>query len=279
MFIRKYWLPLTVFIVAIVSVSLYWLQTRPPKAPIAIIKPVEVEQPKAEAPVGKTPQGGHVHEDGTFHAKPHETPEPKEVSPQETYKPPPGAVTTPDFPPVDPNEDPVKAAYKRLNYIKNNPYAWGGVHSPRATELISELMPPPVIMDHAHGEQLIALINELEAQGDPRAAEVYIATIRKGYMGSGGHEFIAIGPPAVPYLLSYLEEGMVQGGTMSIGVFRALAGIGERYRSDLGGIVEHLIIPKLELIAADNNDEDFDEKYARFSASVIFAREALARLQ
>ena len=51
MFFRKYWIPLSVFIVAIVGVSLYYLQTRPPKEPILIVKPVEYEKPPAKAPV------------------------------------------------------------------------------------------------------------------------------------------------------------------------------------------------------------------------------------
>ena len=72
MFVRKYWLPMTVFIVAIVGVGLYYLQTRPPKPPILIVKPVEVEKPTAETPVGDTSQGGHFHEDGTWHEGPHE---------------------------------------------------------------------------------------------------------------------------------------------------------------------------------------------------------------
>jgi hypothetical protein len=71
MFIRKYWLPLSVFIVAICAVGLYYLQTQPPKAPIKIYKPVEpLEKPTAEVPEGETSQGGHVHADGTWHAKP-----------------------------------------------------------------------------------------------------------------------------------------------------------------------------------------------------------------
>ena len=82
MFIRKYWIPLSVFIIAIVGVSLYYLQTRPPKDPIVIYKPVEplpkpiVEKSEieTEAPVAETAQGGHSHEDGTFHAEPHEMP-------------------------------------------------------------------------------------------------------------------------------------------------------------------------------------------------------------
>lgn len=81
MFIRKYWKPtLTVFIVALVGVGLYSLQTRPPKPPILIVTPVEFEklpakaQPAKAPVVEQTPQG-HVHEDGTFHAEPRETPQ------------------------------------------------------------------------------------------------------------------------------------------------------------------------------------------------------------
>ena len=259
-------------------VSVYFLRTDIPDEPIKIYTPVEpLPKSTAKTPVAETPPQGHVHDDGTFHPEPHETP----VEPPVQYTAPQGAVTDPDFPAVDPSEDPVEAAYKRLEYIKNNPYAWGGVHSERATELIAQLMPPPVLMDHDHGEEVREQIIELIAQGDPRAAEVLITTLCDGNMG-GVAMFDAleeIGPPAVPYVLPYLEKGVAQGGHISSAVFDSLSRIGARYRSDLGGIVEHIIIPKLEVIAADDHDEDFDEKYARFSASVIFAREALARLQ
>ena len=67
MFIRKYWIPITVCIVAIVGVSLYYLQTRPPKEPIVIIKPIEVEKPP---PPGESAEGGHWHGD-EWHADPH----------------------------------------------------------------------------------------------------------------------------------------------------------------------------------------------------------------
>ena len=79
MFIRKYWLPLTVFIVAIVGVGLYLHLTQPPPEPVTIYKPVEpLEKPteapvkETEAPIGDTSQGGHFHADGTWHAQPHE---------------------------------------------------------------------------------------------------------------------------------------------------------------------------------------------------------------
>ena len=81
MFLRKYWLPLSVFLVAIAGVGLYLLATQPPPEPIVIYKPVEplekpTEQSQTETPVVQdTPepqQNGHTHADGTWHAGPHE---------------------------------------------------------------------------------------------------------------------------------------------------------------------------------------------------------------
>ena len=88
MFIRKYWIPLSVFIVAICGVGLYYLQTQPPKEPTVIYKPVEpIEKPTAEVPEGDTSQGGHVHTDGTLPDQPHETPveQPLTVEPSSSY--------------------------------------------------------------------------------------------------------------------------------------------------------------------------------------------------
>ena len=84
MFIRKNWLPLSVFLIAIVMVGLYVLQTRPEKAPIKIYKTTEVEKPtQPQAPVGETSQGGHFHADGTWHEGPHDAhaPAPVDVDP------------------------------------------------------------------------------------------------------------------------------------------------------------------------------------------------------
>ncbi|MDE0016625.1 MAG: hypothetical protein OXU51_10585 [Candidatus Poribacteria bacterium] len=75
MFLRKYWLPISVFIVAIVGIGLYLLATQPPPEPVKIYKAVEpekpTEQPKAEVVEDDTSQGGHLHADGTWHAEPH----------------------------------------------------------------------------------------------------------------------------------------------------------------------------------------------------------------
>ena len=253
-------------------VSVYFLRTDLPEEPVKIYTPVEpLPKPKAEAPISETEQDGHVHEDGTWHEGSHEAHAPPAV-PNTT---PPGAATTPDFPPVDPNENPVEAAYKRLEYIKNNPYAWGGVHSERATQLIAQLMPPPVLIDHDHGDEVSALMHELAQQGDPRAAAVFAGVLSPTYEGyTGGDDaLVAIGPPSVPYILPYLERDVAEGGYIKLAVFDILGRIGERYRDDLGGIVDHIIIPKFEEIAADENNVLYD------NAEVIYAKEALARLQ
>ncbi len=92
MFIRKYWIPLSVFLVAIAGVGLYLLATQPPKDPIVIYKPVEpiekpTQQPKAEVPEGDTSQGGHIHADGTWHEGPHEPVEQPTESAQQSAVP------------------------------------------------------------------------------------------------------------------------------------------------------------------------------------------------
>ncbi len=230
------------------------------------------DQNASEVSKEEHPPHLHFHEDGTFHEGEHAD------EPKVKYTAPPGAVLKPDFPPIDPKDDPVKAAYKRLEYIKNNPYAWGGVHSERATELIDLLMTasgPIRVIDHEHGDQVIEQIEELCEQGDPRAAGVLIAHMCDG--DTVGRVMIdtlvEIGPPAVLYILPYLEKFVAQGGTTSIGMFDALGRIGIRYRDDLDGIVQHIIIPKLKVIDADEDNKRYD------SGSVIDARAALELLE
>lgn len=86
MFLRKYWIPLSVFVVAIVGVGLYMLAIQPPKDPIVIYKPVE-PLPMAhgtKASVEETSQGGHFHADGTWHeAEVHPTAEVSQPQPQD----------------------------------------------------------------------------------------------------------------------------------------------------------------------------------------------------
>ena len=82
MFLRKYWIPISVFIVAIVGIGLYLLATQPTTEPVKIykaVKPIKkpTQQSTTQAPVGDTSQGGHFHADGTWHEGPHapQTPE------------------------------------------------------------------------------------------------------------------------------------------------------------------------------------------------------------
>ncbi len=77
MFLRKYWIPLSVFIVAIAGVGLYLLTTKPPPELVKIYKVVEpekpTEQPKAEV-TSEPSQDGHFHPDSTWPKGARETP-------------------------------------------------------------------------------------------------------------------------------------------------------------------------------------------------------------
>ena len=128
MFLRKYWLPISVFIVVIVGVSLYYLQTRPPKEPIVVIKTVE-PSPKSEvkAPVVDTSQGGHVHADGMFHAGPHEPVEPPQSAAGQTDAP-----SEEDWSDVTP-EQRAQIAKMRADQLAVYVAKWGEPPSPDAS--------------------------------------------------------------------------------------------------------------------------------------------------
>ncbi len=273
---KKIWLPILIVLLAMIGCGLFYARQVSKQAPVKVYKVVEVEEPKTPKPPppGETSESGHWKPGDEWHSQPHETHETPAVSAGQSYIPE-GVATTPNFPPVDANADPVEEAYKRLEYIKNNLYAWGGVHSERATELIAKLMPPPVLIDHDHGDTLHQVTLELIAENDPRAAEVIIANMCDGYFGSVNmfEGLENIGPPAVPYILPYLEKGVREGGRIRLAVFESLERIGVRYRSDLGGIVDHIIIPKLELIVADEGNVLYDH------ATFIDAKYTLEQLE
>ncbi len=233
LFSHRFFIGVLVLVVCCVGI-LYFLQTQTRKDPVVIYKPTIVE---------------------------------KSTIPE-------GTAVSPNFPPVNPNEEPVEAAYKRLEYIKNNPYAWGGVHSERATELIAELMPPPVLVEHADGDKVYALIVELIAENHPRAAGGLITNICDGNISGRAmyDALVELAPLSVPHILPYLERGVAEGGHIRSGVFNTLSRIAAEYPSELGGITEHIIIPKIAKIAADKDFERYD------SGTVFFAQAALARL-
>ena len=123
MFIKKYWRPLSVFLVVVVSVGLYLQATHPPPEPIKIYKAVEpLEKPTqapttqtlvgekpSQTPVGeKTEQAGHSHADGTWHAGSHD---PVEMPPATGSKLPAPTAGNVDSPLT---ESEIKSLYRQL---------------------------------------------------------------------------------------------------------------------------------------------------------------------
>ncbi len=274
---RFYWGIGVLFILLIIGATVFVLvkdrsEMRQLEKELEALQKWKEDRETPEVSKEEHPAHGHFHEDGTFHAGEHAD------EPEVKYTAPPGAVLEPVFPKIDPKEDPVKAAYKRLEYIKNNPYAWGGVHSERATELIVALLPVELAADHDEGDEQDILIHELCQQGDPRAAEILIA-----FMCDGGtigkvmyDALVEIGPPAVPYILPYLKREDTKGSDwlyIDWVVFDSLTRIGARYRDDLGGIVDHIIIPKFKEIAADTDSKHY------YHTIVSDAQKSLVKLQ
>ena len=205
---KMYW-GLATLIIVIIGAGLFLFVNNQTKKPHLEQEHAETNNPlhQQNAQDGtEAAQDGHFHSDGTFHSEIPSDPMPQDDTPDEPevkWTAPKGVVLKPDFPKVDPKADPVKEAYKRLEYIKNNPYAWGGVHSERATELIAELLPATYAADHNEGDHRSELIYELCQQGDPRAAEALIAHMCDGGVGwvLMDEALEKIGPPAVPYIL------------------------------------------------------------------------------
>ena len=86
---KKIWLPILILLLVVMGVGLFYRQKTADQEPITIIKPVEIEKPKKEVPIGDTSQGGHWHGD-EWHAEPHTPPAPVEnVPPNTTARTPP----------------------------------------------------------------------------------------------------------------------------------------------------------------------------------------------
>ena len=259
----------------------YLLQMQQPKAPIVISKPVEVEKPKeTEALVGDTSED-HFHADGTFHEgthAAHETDDPPAV-----VNPDPAVAASLDYTPAmvqipegitDPE---VLAAWQRLDDIAKNPFQWGGRQSDRALELMDALTPMWVIDDpHDHGEELMMTLDLLAAERDPRSAELLVAyQLDSEVQGTPIDEaLVAMGPAAVPAVIARLnpEES---NDVFLVLIIHLLPPIVEQHRETLGGIVDYILIPRLEAIAA--LEESTVPGYIRDNKS--FARKALAHLK
>ena len=225
----------------------------------------EHNKPQETPPVQPPSQKAQVHADGSVHKGQHH--DPIETEPSQEYNPSPIQI------PEDITDPDVKAAWQRLDYISKNIWEWGGQFSPRAMELIDQLMPPPArfVGENAHSdaEAIDKLISELTKFRDPRAAVVMVTYMCEGIMWGTDMEdaLVAIGPPSVPPLVSYLD---VSSGAGIFAASRILSRIVEQYRSELDGAVEHIIIPRLEMIIADSD--------ARRSVK-LDARTALSRLK
>ena len=153
-------------------------------------------------------------------------------------------------------EDPVAKAWAKVDYLAANPFAWGGNADPRTAGLVQQLMPRPEgIMSEAHGEELLLPLAKLIRLRDPRAIETLVAYLCWNGMSYGplGGAVADMGPLAIPYLLPYLEEEPPRKGESFLGFIKAagfLSIIGKRHREELDGIVEYIILPKLEEILA-----------------------------
>lgn len=227
-------------LVICVIVSVYFLRTDLPEEPIKIYTPVEpLPKPKAEAPTGETERDGHVREDGTWHKGAHEAHQ-NPTAPFSVQVP--DGITDPE----------VLAAWQRLDYIAKNPFEWGGHRSDRALELMDELTPMWVIDDpHDHGEELMMTLDMLAEERDPRSAELLVMyLLDSGVSGRPVKDvLIAMGPASVPALIARLNPAESKEVALAV-IIRLLPPIVEQHREALGGIVDYIILPRLEAIAA-----------------------------
>lgn len=216
-----------------------------------------------KVPSGDTSQGGHWHGD-EWHADPHETHEvPNDVIPSQ----PPVAASRDYTPtavqiPEDITDPDVLAAWQRVDYIANNIWEWGGVPNAETPELIAKLMPAPDGFSgptgHSDAEETIDLLGSLD-RNDPRSIVVMATYLCEGLVGGRGpkNALVEMGVPVVPYLIPYMLD-MERSPVLRSRALEVLCKIAERQREDLDGIVEHIIIPRLEAILSQEKP-DYDE--------------------
>ena len=164
--------------------------------------------------------------------------------------------------------DPVAAAWARLEYISQNSQEWGDF-SPEAAELMAQLT-PTWVFDEADGEgpaeNAFKLLKKLVSFQDPRSAEVIANYINEGF-GINNDAVVPIGPPLVPPLIPLLDANTsFEGRLQSV---KLLGLLGEKHRHELGGAVEHIILPRVEQMATADPSPVVQRR----------AREAVARLR
>ena len=180
-------------------------------------------------------------------------------------------------------DDPVAKAWAKLDYIADNPFAWGGNADPRTPGLIAQLIPPPVELApegsaEDNSEDLIMLLEELARLRDPRSIETFIAYQCESPIGGAPirEALVAMGPPTVPHLIPYLDEALkakteenpivLQGLLSSLGI---LTGIGHRRWADLDGVTEHIILPRLEQMLAEGFLSPYGEREVQWAIDAL----------
>ncbi len=301
MVIRKPWFSLSLLLLAVVAVSLYLLQTQSPKESLKRATPVESllksageELPKSAggAPVDEPSQGGErpgeeqpdtpeiPNKGGEVpveesHAERSALPEvPNEgiaapaVSASREYTP--AVVDIPE----GITEPAVLAAWHRVEYIANNIWEWGGVPNPETPGLIAQLMPSPDGFSgptgHSDMEETFNRLGSLDTN-DPRSIVVMATYYCGGRVGGLGPEnaLARMGVAAVPYLIPYMLDMGAKPYERRYPI-DVLGKIAAQHRAELGGIVEHILIPRWEAILAQEEPDYHEGKSAR---------DALARLK
>ena len=272
MFAKKIWILIVVLVViAVMIYGHFHGQKTANQEPVMIIKPVEVEKPANQPkppPPGETHETGHWHGD-EWHADPHDPPEvptdkipqPLETAASRAYTPAvveiPEGITEPE----------VLAAWQRVDYIANNIWEWGGVANPETPALIAQLMPAPGGLSgptgHSDAEETIDLLGSLDPN-DPRTIEVMATYLCEGLVGGRGPKIalVKMGVPAVPYLIPYMLD-MERSPVLRSRALEVLCQIAERHRIDLVGIVDHILIPRLEAILSQEKPDYHEGKDAR----------------
>lgn len=175
--------------------------------------------------------------------------------------------------PADIKDPAVAAAWKRLDDISKNRYQWGQFSS-RALELMDELTPmwEPSGDPGDHGEDLMYTLELLCELRDPRSAELLLMYQIDSYVNGRpiDEALVAMGPASVPALVARLDDP--PGETFLATPHDLLPQIVAAHRSELGGIVEHIIIPKMETLAASEATDGNAE------VNKIFARNALEKI-
>ena len=250
---KRVWIP--VVVIGVIAVMIYGLlhgQKTANQEPVLIIKPVEVEKPVAEPkppPPGETHETGHWHGD-EWHSEPHDPP--ALVGPPPVSEDVPG-VSSPLVQIPDGITDPdVLAAWQRLDYIAKNPFQWGGPASPRALELMDALTPMWIINDHGDGEELIMTLDLLAEERDPRSAALLLMyQLDSPISGRPIREaLVAMGPASVPAVIARLNPEDAADVFLKPIIRDVVVPIVAQHRSELGSIVDYILIPRLAAIAA-----------------------------